>query len=109
MPEFGLSDKTLTTVRSILASCQAVDKAVLYGSRAKGNFKPGSDLDITLIGAGITPRMLADLAGKFEDSAIPYQVDLSIQADIDNPNLLDHIARVGVVFYERTDTLTAQT
>ena len=108
MPEFGLSDKTLATVRGILASCQAVDKAVLYGSRAKGNFKSGSDLDITLIGAGITPGMLADLAGRFEDSVIPYQVDLSIQADIDNPSLLDHIARVGVVFFERASVVTAQ-
>lgn len=101
MPSFGLSDKTLATVRNILAGCTAVEKAVLYGSRAKGNFKAGSDIDLTLIGSGLTHCMLAGLAGQLDESVIPYQVDLSIRDDIDNPNLLEHIARVGVVFYER--------
>jgi predicted nucleotidyltransferase len=101
MPSFGLSDKTLTTVRNILAGCTSVEKAVLYGSRAKGTYKPGSDIDLTLIGLGLTHRMLANLAGQLDESVIPYQVDLSIRDDIDNPNLLEHIARVGVVFYER--------
>ncbi len=101
MPSFGLSDKTLATVRGILAGCAAVETAVLYGSRAKGNYKPGSDIDLTLIGPGLTHRMLASLAAELDESVIPYQVDLSIRDDIDNPNLLEHIARVGVVFYER--------
>ncbi len=102
MPNFGLSDKTLSTVRSILASCKEVEQAVLYGSRAKGNYKSGSDIDLTLIGPKLSPRMLADLTGKLEDSAIPYRVDLSLKGNIDNPNLLEHIERVGLVLYEST-------
>jgi predicted nucleotidyltransferase len=101
MDRFGLPKTTRDTVRTIFSSCAVLEKAVLYGSRAKGNYKPGSDIDLTLIGPKLTQHMLSKLASQLEESAIPYQVDLSIHADIDNPNLLAHIARVGVVFYER--------
>ena len=99
---FGLPDKTLATVRQILASCPQVEQALVYGSRAKGNFKPGSDIDLTLIGPQLNSNQLAQLAGALEESSIPYQVDLSIQSEIDSPELLAHIQRVGLVFYQRS-------
>ena len=101
MPSFGLSDQTIATVRAILADYPAVEKAVLYGSRAKGNYSKGSDIDLTLVGVGLNHRLLAQIAGRLEDSTIPYQVDLSLKEQIDNPKLLEHIDRVGVMFYER--------
>ncbi len=107
MPNFGLSDQTLATVRTILASYPAVEKAILYGSRAKGNYRKGSDIDLTLIGATLNHRLLAEINGKLEESTIPYQIDLSLKEKIDNPNLLAHIERVGLIFYQRAnrDTL----
>lgn len=101
MPSFGLSDQALATVRAILDDYPAVEKAILYGSRAKGNYRKGSDIDLTLIGTALNHRLLAEIAGRLEESAIPYQVDLSLKEQIDNPNLLAHIERVGVVFYQR--------
>lgn len=101
MPDFGLPEQTLVTVRGILADCPEVEKAILYGSRAKGNYRKGSDIDLTLVGAELNHRLLARIAGQLEESAIPYQVDLSLKDRIDNPNLLSHIERVGKVFYER--------
>ncbi|CDH43621.1 restriction endonuclease subunit S [Candidatus Contendibacter odensensis] len=103
MPAFGLSDKTLTTIRQILADYPAVKKAILYGSRAKGNYKKGSDIDLALIGDALDQRILGEIAGRLEESPIPYQVDLSLWKQIDNQNLLEHIECVGVVFYERAD------
>lgn len=50
MQNFGLPDKTLADIRHILAECPPVEKAILYGSRAKGNHSPGSDIDLTLTG-----------------------------------------------------------
>jgi hypothetical protein len=49
--EFGLSETTLSTVRAILAAHPKVESAIVYGSRAKGNYKPGSDIDLTLMGS----------------------------------------------------------
>ena len=100
----GLSDATLATVQAILASCPAVETAIVYGSRAKGNFSTGSDIDLTLVGAALTQDMLSHLVGQFEESNLPYQVDLSILRDIDNPSLREHVERVGKVIYQPTET-----
>ena len=102
----GLSDATLATVQAILASCPALETALVYGSRAKGNYKPGSDIDLTLTGTALTQDMLSHLVGQFEESNLPYQVDLSILKDIDNPSLREHIERVGKLIYDRTGNTT---
>ena len=64
----------------------------------------GSDIDLTLVGAALSQDMLSHLVGQFEESNLPYQVDLSILRDIDNPSLRVHIERVGKVLYQRTET-----
>jgi len=101
MPEFGLPDKTVTIIRRILADVPAVKKAVIYGSRAKGTYKPGSDIDLTLYGDDLDLRTLGEIAARLEESPIPYQVDLSIFGRLDHEGLKEHIERVGVVFYEK--------
>ena len=101
MTQFGLSDKTLETVRAILATCHELEKALVYGSRAMGNYRTGSDIDITLIGVQLNMDMLFQLARQFDESNLPYMVDLSIMASINNPNLIDHIERVAQVLYQR--------
>jgi predicted nucleotidyltransferase len=98
---FGLPGRSLCTLLRILASHGAVEQAIVDGSRAKGNFRPGSDIDLTLVGPDLTRTDLTRLAQALDESDLPYQVDLCLQADIENPNLLDHIARVGQVLYER--------
>jgi predicted nucleotidyltransferase len=99
--EFGLSAATLATVRGILSRHPAVESAILYGSRAKGTHKPGSDIDLSLIGDALDFDALAAIAGELEESDIPHTVDLSILARIDNPRLVEHIERVGKLFYRR--------
>ena len=102
-PAHGLSEKSLATVIEILDRCPAVEAAILYGSRAKGTHRPGSDIDLTLVGESLNQDLLARLGRDFDESSLPYMVDLSIKAKIDNPNLLDHIERVGVVLFERAE------
>ncbi len=103
MQDFGLPPKTLADIRRILAECPAVEKAILYGSRAKGNYRPGSDIDLTLIGDCLDLKTLGYLAARLEASPIPYQVDLSLWSRIDHVNLREHIERVGAIFYQRSD------
>jgi len=101
MLEFGLPDTTTRTIRQILAEVPAVEKAVIYGSRAKGTHRPGSDIDLTLYGQGLDLDRLGNIATQLEESPIPYQVDLSLFDHIDHAGLRDHIERVGQVFYQR--------
>jgi len=99
-PEFGLPPATLEAIRRILAEVPAVKKAVIYGSRAKGTHRPGSDIDLTLFGDGLDLDILGRIAARLHESPIPYQVDLSIFELIDHAGLREHIQRVGQPFYE---------
>lgn len=103
MPEFGLPDTTVTVIRRVLADVPAVKKAVIYGSRAKGNFQPGSDIDLTLYGEELDLRILGEIAARLDESPIPYQVDLSIFDRLGHAGLREHIERVGMVFYQRQE------
>ena len=76
--EFGLPPATLETIRRILAEVPAVKRAVIYGSRAKGTYRPGSDIDLALFGDGLDLDTLGKIATRLDESPIPYQVDLSI-------------------------------
>ncbi len=99
--EFGLSENVCAIVRTILNQYPAVQKAVIYGSRAKGNYHNGSDIDLTLLGDALDYDTLSAIAWALDDSDIPHTVDLSLFETIENPALREHIHRVGIVFYER--------
>lgn len=96
----GLSDETVDKLRAVLKAFPTVNKAVLYGSRAKGNFKPGSDIDLTLYGENLSHDDLTRISTALDDLLLPYTIDLSIFAHLENKELTQHINRVGVVLYE---------
>jgi uncharacterized protein len=98
---FGLTEPTMEKIDGVLARHPQVEKAVLYGSRAKGNYKNGSDIDLTLFGAELSFDDLLKLMGELDDLLLPYMIDLSLFTSLTHPELIDHIRRVGVVFYEK--------
>ncbi|WP_448215750.1 nucleotidyltransferase domain-containing protein [Endozoicomonas sp. 2B-B] len=101
---FGLKEETISEIQQVLANFPQVGKAIIYGSRAKGTFKTGSDIDLTLVA---DKKKQLDLTVQYqieealEELLLPYQFDLSILETIENPNLLNHIKQVGQVFYAR--------
>ncbi len=98
---YGLSEQTIEKICGVLAKHPAIDKAVLYGSRVKGNFKPGSDIDLSLFGAGLTAKELGDIDFELDDLLLPYSIDLLIFDTLNHAKLREHIERLGVVFYQR--------
>lgn len=74
-----------------------VEQAVLYGSRAKGNYRPGSDIDLTLKG-DLSYRDLLNIKLALDDLLLPWKIDLSLYSQIDNLALVEHIGRIGKVF-----------
>lgn len=97
----GLSADTVAAIHGVFARFPAIESVTLYGSRAKGNFRRGSDIDLTLHGKDLTPALLANVADALDDLLLPYTIDLSIFATLDHSELCEHIERVGVVFFER--------
>lgn len=98
----GLSETTVENICVVFARFPEIEKVILYGSRAKGNFKTGSDIDLTLCGAALTSDLCSTVASALDDLLLPYTIDLSVFDELDHAKLRDHIDRVGVVFYERT-------
>jgi len=99
--QYGLSDEIIEQIRGVLARHPSVEKAVLYGSRAKGTFKPGSDIDLSLHGASITLQELGNIDFDLDDLLLPYTIDLLVFDTLKHVNLREHIERVGKIFYER--------
>jgi type I restriction enzyme, R subunit len=101
---YGLKTEIIEKIQAVLARFESIDDAILYGSRAKGNCKPGSDIDLTLKVREDAPRsLLADVTGAIDDLNLIYSCDISLHHQIDNENLLEHIDRVGVEFYNAKD------
>ncbi len=100
-PRFGLPSATVEKISAVLAGHPAVERAVLYGSRAKGNHRHGSDIDLTLVGSGLGYRDLLKIMGELDDLLLPYTIDLSLLHTIDHDELRQHIQRVGQDFYRR--------
>jgi uncharacterized protein len=101
MTSSGLSEDTIRKICNVFSAHPKVEKAVLYGSRAKGNYKNGSDIDLTLFGPDLDHRDLSDIIDELDELLLPYTIDLSIFEKLDHENLRDHIERVGVIFYQR--------
>ena len=97
--QYGLTQEYLQNIKSVLEKCVNLHSAILYGSRAKGNFKAGSDIDLTLLGDKLNYKDLVSISLELDDLLLPYEFDLSIYNDINNKNLLLHINRVGVELY----------
>jgi len=104
MRRFGLEECDIQAICSVLGRCPQVKKAVLYGSRAKGNYKNGSDIDLTLHGdKHLTLPVLYKIMDEIDDLLLPYTFDLSIFNNIDDANVIDHIKRIGTLFYKREE------
>ena len=98
---FGLNEKIIRQICGVFAHYPQVEKAILYGSRAKGNYKTGSDIDLTLCGgADLTLGILYKIMDEIDELLLPYTFDLSIYSQVNDPELIEHIKRVGVTFYE---------
>jgi predicted nucleotidyltransferase len=98
---FGLSDATLGRLRAVLSAHAPVVRALVFGSRAKGNFRPGSDIDLALDAPDLPFAELLVIEREIDDLLLPYEVDLAVLHQIESPELLDHITRVGQPLWVR--------
>ena len=98
---YGLKDIELEKLSKVFATNERLERVVLYGSRAKGNYKPFSDVDITLMGEKLTHSDLNRISLAVDDLLLPYQFDISIFHTLKNEALIDHIHRIGITIYER--------
>lgn len=97
---FGLPDDVLPRLLTILSRNIKVRQVTLYGSRAKGNWRHGSDIDLCLDGDALSLQELDDLESSVDDFLLPWKVDITVRQQIHNPELIAHIDRVGVKVFQ---------
>lgn len=97
--KFGLEKETITSIHSVFCQYPDLEQVILYGSRAKGNYKRGSDIDISLKGNKLTFSDLLKIEGELDDLLLPYKIDISLFRQIKDEEVLAHIESVGKVFF----------
>ena len=100
---FGLSPSTIQALCEVFQRYPQVERVVLYGSRARGNYRPGSDIDLVMEGRELNLTELQRIECELDDLLLPYKIDLSVLHHIQNPELLAQIQAVGSVFYEKPE------
>lgn len=99
---FGLSEVDLQKILFIIASNYKVKKAFIFGSRAKGNYKNGSDVDIALSGINIDLNDISKIASTLnEETNMPYMFDVLNYDKLSNTDLITHIDTIGIQIYSR--------
>ncbi|WP_304067436.1 nucleotidyltransferase domain-containing protein [Pedobacter glucosidilyticus] len=99
--DMGLELNDIQKIKTVFMDYPQLDSVLIYGSRAKGNYRPASDIDLTLIGKDLTSSLLSEIEFKLDDLLLPYKFDISIYDKISDSQFLDHIKRVGKEFYRK--------
>lgn len=100
--QFGLPSDAIEQLCGVFRRHPQIEVVILYGSRAKGEYRPGSDIDLTIKGQGLDLSQLLAVEGEIDDLLLPWMVDLSLFHQIDNANLVEHIHRLGKPFFIRS-------
>ena len=98
MIDAGLPKHVVENICNVFRDYPQINQVILYGSRAMGTYRPGSDIDLCLDAKPLGLTDLFSLETRIDDLMLPWKVDLSLMHSIDNPALLDHIHRVGIPF-----------
>lgn len=99
---FGFKQNDIEKIISILCKQDEVEQAFIFGSRAKGNYKNGSDVDIALKGKNLNFKITSHISCLLnEETNMPYKFDVLNYHTISNRDLVEHINRVGIIFYKQ--------
>ena len=98
--KFGLSDTVISELQEVFRRHANIEKVLIFGSRSKGNYREGSDIDLAALGKGLDYNQLLQILTEIDDLELLYSVDLLDYYKIVNTPIGDHIDRVGQVFYQ---------
>ena len=99
MGTIGLNDTDIEKIRAVFSLHKELEKVVLYGSRAKGTYKPASDIDLVLVGDDLNLTIQQAIENELDDLLLPYKFDVSLFFFFENMELVNHIVSVGKVFF----------
>jgi uncharacterized protein len=100
MTDFGLSEHTIKILKDYFNTIDDIEMVKIYGSRALGTFRKGSDIDFAIFG-GINPDLISKISYELDELQTPYMFDVTDYNSIQNPDLKEHVDKFGKNFYLR--------
>ncbi|OJS99789.1 nucleotidyltransferase domain-containing protein [Marinobacter nauticus] len=94
--QFGLPSRVINGLKALFEKYPEIEQVTLYGSRAKGNYRRNSDIDLMLTAPTLSWQRFNNLELEIDDLLLPWKVDLALQHHVENQDLLEHVERVGV-------------
>lgn len=104
MNKFGLTNENFNLLQKVFSNNPEINNVLLFGSRAKGNYNNRSDIDLVITNDLPNRYVIGKILDEVNNSNFPYLIDLQVLSNITNQNLLEHIKRVGLVFYNKERT-----
>lgn len=101
MNDFGLDEKTISILKRYFEKISFVDFVKIYGSRAIGNYRSGSDIDLAIFGKDLNQELINKIKYQIDELPMPYMFDITDYNSITNEKLKDHIDEFGKIFYSR--------
>ena len=99
---FGLSERTYTLILEALEAVPEIEEVRVFGSRATGRFKRGSDLDLALWGRALNPKIVDHIRVVLnQELPIPYRCDVVAYDNLENEALRSRIKEEGKLFFKR--------
>lgn len=96
---FGLSAPILDSLRQVFSRFPNIDRVLIYGSRARGDFRPHSDIDMAVLAPTMTPSEFSHLWMALDDLPILFRLDVSLHHDVADPQLKHNMLADGVTLY----------
>ena len=98
---YGLRESDLAHIQAAASEMSEITEVILFGSRAKGNYQKGSDVDLSIKGEGITHSTIVRLSESLnEERPLPYFFDIVDYGSLEDEPLREHIDRVGIVLFK---------
>lgn len=97
---FGLKDSIIIKIKKVLTKYDEIEKALVFGSRARGDYKKTSDIDIAIFSDNITSTRLNLLRNDFDELDIIYTVDVVDFQKLSKEELKNNIINDGIVIFQ---------
>lgn len=98
--KYGLKKHTIEQINAVFANHPEIEQVIIYGSRARGNYKESSDIDLALKGRALNLRIIDKIDFELDNLLLPYCFDIIDFKQISNADFIDHIKQYGIVFYD---------
>ena len=98
---YGLPDNVVNKIEKVLTAQKEIEKAVIYGSRGRGDNHEGSDIDLALFGPELSFDHQLKISGEIDELMLPWKTDIVIFHRIKNKKLADDIYKGGQILFQR--------